>query len=80
MADDPRKQARQEAEPVFASAQHRYVLLLSPSVAAADIWNKLRIAAEHIDPEAEPVPPNPYDEVLAEVPDEAVETASEEAL
>jgi len=56
------------------------VQLLSPSASAADIWNSLRIASEHIDPEAEPVPPNPYDEVLAEVPDEAGEAAAEEAL
>lgn len=79
-ADDPRKKARQEAEPVLGRAQYRFVQLLSPSVSAADIWNSLRIAAEHIDPEAEPVPPNPYDEVMADVPDEAVEAASEEAL
>jgi hypothetical protein len=79
-ADDPRKKARQEAEPALGSAQYRFVQLLSPSVSAADIWNSLRIAADHIDPEADPIPPNPYDEVMAEVPDEAVAAASEEAL
>ena len=78
-ADDPRKQARQEAAPVLASAQYRFVQVLSPSASAADIWNMLRIAADHIDPEAAPIPPNPYDEVMAAVPDEAVQAASEEA-
>jgi hypothetical protein len=64
---------------VLASAQYRFVQLITPSVSAADIWNTLRIAADHIDPEADPIPPNPYDEVMAEVPDEAVEAASEGA-
>ena len=78
-ADDPRKKARQDAGPVLGSAQYRFVQVLSPSVSAADIWNTLRIAADHIDPEAEPIPPNPYDEVMAGVPDEAVQAASEAA-
>jgi hypothetical protein len=57
------------------TAQYRFVQLLSETVAAADIWDLLRIACDQIDPRDD-LPPNPYDEVVAGIPDEAKEEAA----
>ena len=74
---DPRKIARQKAEEPLSSAQYRFVQLLSASVSAADVWDMLRIASEHIEPAADRIPPNPYDDIVAEMPAEAVQAAED---
>ena len=77
-ATDPRKLARQEANDLLSSAQYRFIQLLSETVAAADIWDMLRIACDHIDP-TDDLPPNPYDEIIFGIPDEAKQEAADGA-
>lgn len=78
-ADDPRKLARHEANESLSSAQYRIVQLLSEIVAANDIWDMLRISCDHIDPGADPLPPNPYDVIMGALPPEAFQAAEESA-
>ena len=77
-ASDPRRLARQEANDRLSSAQYRFIQLLSESVAAADIWDMLRIACDHIDP-TDDLPPNPYDELVFGIPAEAKQEAADSA-